>query len=81
MYKIFCSYDHAEFVFILFVIYTQFDWPIDIINIDWLLIVLHQPPKVLFNAEMEDKLYLLLFLTEAIEYEWDYFIIKHDMNI
>lgn len=65
MYKIFCSYDHTEFVFILFVIYTQF----------------HQPPKVLYNAEMEDKLYPLLFLTEAIEYEWDYFIIKHDMNI
>lgn len=81
MYKIFCWYDLAEFIFILFVISKWFDWQIDIINTDYLLIVLHPPPKVLFNAEMEDKLYLLLFLTEAIDIEWDYFNIKHDMNI
>lgn len=45
------------------------------------LIADREPPQVLFNTGIEDKLYLLLFLTEEIECEWDCFIIKHDMNI
>lgn len=81
MYKIFCLYDYTEVVFMFFVIYTQFDWQMQITIAGWLLIVWRQPPKVLFNTEIEDKLNLLWFITEAIEFDWDCFIIKHDMNI